>query len=168
MIQAIINFFMTILGSLRAPEVRGRTSRIKDLDIIKEHEGLRLDAYMPTKRDVPTIGYGHTHTARMGQVITKARAEELLRMDVKWVEGVLNSLVEVPLNQNQYDALGSLVYNIGGTAFANSTLLRVLNGGDYSGAADQLLRWDKQKGRTLRGLTIRRQKERALFLKNEG
>lgn len=165
MIQAIINFVMTILGSLRAPKVRGRTARIKDLNMIKAHEGLRLEAYMPTKRDVPTIGYGHTHTARMGQVITEAQAEHLLRQDVQWVEGVLNSLVEVPLNQNQYDALGSFVYNIGGTAFANSTLLRVLNGGDYSGAADQLLRWDKQKGRTLRGLTRRRREERALFLK---
>jgi lysozyme len=162
MIQAIIDFITKILGSLWAPK---KPVRIKDLEMIKAHEGLRLGAYMPTKNDVWTIGYGHTHTAKAGQRITEEYAEFLLRQDILWVEAVLNSLVEVPLSQNQYDALGSFIYNVGGTAFANSTLLRVLNGGDYSSAADQLLRWDKQKGKVLQGLSVRRAKERALFLR---
>lgn len=135
-----------------------------DVELIKESEGLRLRAYLPTPNDVWTIGYGHTKTARPGMKITQRGAEELLKQDLAWVEAALARYVKVPLTQNQYDALASFVYNLGATNFKNSTLLKKLNAGDYQGAADQLPRWNKQKGKVLRGLTTRRAKERTLFL----
>lgn len=143
--------------------------RIKNVDAIKEHEALRLTAYLPTKDDVWTIGYGHTKTARQGMVITEAQAEQLLRDDLEWVEAAIDKLVKVPLTQNQHDAVGSLIFNIGGGAFSKSTVLRRLNAGDYRGAADAFLMWNKQRDKqtgkmnVLRGLTKRRQQERDLF-----
>jgi GH24 family phage-related lysozyme (muramidase) len=139
--------------------------KVHNIDIIKKHEGLRLEAYMPTPNDVWTIGYGHTHTTKQGMKITAGQAESLLRKDTLWVEKAVNKLVVVPLTQNQFDALSSLVFNIGEGAFSTSTLLRLLNSGDYEGAANQFSRWNKQKGRVLNGLTRRRQEERQLFLK---
>lgn len=143
--------------------------RIKNVDAIKEHEALRLTAYLPTKDDVWTIGYGHTKTARQGMVITEAQAEQLLRGDLAWVEDVIDRLVKVPLTQNQHDAVGSLIFNIGEGNFSKSTVLRKLNTGDYRGAADAFLMWNKQRDKqtgkmnVLRGLTKRRQQERDLF-----
>lgn len=162
MLRFFLNLLQTILQALSKPS---KPTKISDLSLIKESEGLRLKAYLPTPNDVWTIGYGHTKNVKAGQVITEAEADKLLRDDVSWVEDVLNTSVLVPLNQNQYDALGSFVFNLGGTNFRNSTLLKKLNTGDYEGAADELLRWNKQKGVVLKGLTIRRQKERELFLK---
>lgn len=138
--------------------------KIKNIDIIKKHEGLRLEAYLPTPNDVWTIGYGHTHTTKQGMKITEAQAEALLRKDIAWVEEAVNKFVVVPLTQNQFDALASFVFNVGEGAFSKSTLLRLLNSGDYEGAANQFLRWNKQKGRILKGLTKRREEERKLFL----
>jgi len=138
--------------------------KLKNISMIKEHEGLRLNAYLPTPNDVPTIGYGHTKGVKLGMTITKAQAEQFLKEDLIWVDNAIARLVKVSLNQNQYDALGSLIYNIGEGAFQTSTLLRKLNSGDYQGAADQFLRWNKQKGKVLNGLTTRREKERVLFL----
>lgn len=139
--------------------------KVHNIDIIKKHEGLRLEAYLPTPNDVWTIGYGHTHTTKQGMKITAGQAESLLRKDILWVEKAVNKLVVVPLTQNQFDALSSIVFNIGEGAFSTSTLLRLLNSGDYEGAANQFPRWNKQKGRVLNGLTKRRQEERQLFLK---
>ena len=98
-------------------------------------------------------------------MITEEQAEALLRKDIAWVEDAINTKVVVHLNQNQYDALASLIYNIGAGAFSKSTLLKMLNAGDYKGAAEQFLRWNRQKGKVLNGLTRRRQEERELFLK---
>lgn len=143
--------------------------RIKNVDAIKEHEALRLTAYLPTKDDVWTIGWGHTKTAKQGMVITEAQAEQLLRDDLAWVEGAIDNLVKVTLTQNQRDALGSLIFNIGATNFSKSTVLRKLNAKDYLGAADAFLMWNKQKDKqtgqmvVLSGLTKRRQQERNLF-----
>jgi lysozyme len=148
---------------------RGRIVRIKNIDAIKEHEALRLTAYLPTKDDVWTIGWGHTRTARQGMVITVAQAEALLRDDLAWVEDTIDALVKVPITQNQRDALGSLIFNIGRPNFSRSTVLRKLNAGDYRGAADAFLMWNKQRDRktgqmnVLRGLTKRREQERAMF-----
>ena len=147
------------------PGLSGTPTGIRDVELIKESEGLRLKAYLPTPNDVYTIGYGHTKTAKKGMVITLAGAEALLLHDLAWVEAALKKYVKVPLTQNQYDALASFVYNLGETNFKNSTLLKMLNKGDYQGAADQLPRWNKQKGKVLKGLTIRRQKEQTLFKK---
>ena len=95
--------------------------------------------------------------------ITEGGAEALLRHDLEWVESTINKNVKVPLNQNQYDALASFIYNVGAGAFRKSTLLRLLNQGDYTGAAGQFQRWNKAGGKVLRGLTRRRQAEAEKF-----
>ena len=171
MIQALLQALKSILAGLLAKKqggasqgLSGTPTGIKNVELIKESEGLRLKAYLPTPNDVYTIGYGHTKTAEKGMVITLAGAEALLLHDLQWVETAIDMYVQVPLNQNQYDALTSFIYNIGGTAFRKSTLLKKLNKKDYNGAANELLRWDKQKGKVLRGLTKRRQLEKDLFL----
>jgi len=130
---------------------------------IIQREGERLHAYKDTV-GVLTIGVGHTSAAGSphvfpGMTITKAESRRILIADLAAVEKDVNDLVMVPLNQHQFDALVSFVFNIGRTAFAKSTLLRKLNAKDYRGAADQFLMWVKQKE-----LTGRRKQERAQFL----
>lgn len=147
---------------------KGQPVRVKNIGHIKQWEGLRLKAYMPTPHDRWTIGYGHTRTAKYGMVITEAKAEKLLRDDLAWVRKTISDLVDVPLTQNQYDALAGLIFNIGRTNFANSSVLRRLNASDIQGAADAFLMWDKQRqnGRlvVLKGLVRRRRQEREMFL----
>lgn len=134
----------------------------KGLDMIKSFEGLRLSAYKDVV-GVVTIGYGTTSGVKMGDTLTKERAEELLREDVKRFEDQVLRLVKVPLTQGQFDALTSFVYNLGPGNLSNSTLLRLLNAGDYKGAAAQFDRWNKAGGKVLAGLARRRAAERALF-----
>jgi lysozyme len=138
----------------------------RGIALIQRFEGLRLTAYLDSV-DKPTIGYGSTKGVRMGDEITQAQAVELLAADVERHADGVRRLVDVPLTQNQFDALVSLVFNIGVGAFRRSTLLRKLNAGDHRGAADELLRWTKAGGRELRGLVRRREAERALFLEPE-
>ncbi|HDV7154058.1 TPA: lysozyme, partial [Yersinia enterocolitica] len=119
-------------------------------------------------RGIPTVGVGHTGVVdgkpvAVGMVITKNKSSELLRSDLAWVEKSIATNVKVPLTQNQYDALCSLIFNIGPTAFSNSTVLKRLNAGDYKGAADAFLMW-KKAGNDPEILLPRRQRERALFL----
>lgn len=137
------------------------------LAIIKRFEGLRLHSYL-CPSDVPTIGYGSTrykgNPIVLGMVWTKEQAEGALLDDVKFFESAVNKSVKVDLEQKMFDALVSLVYNIGAKAFKDSTLLELLNSGNYSGAADQFLRWNKSNGKVVRGLTLRREDERELFL----
>jgi lysozyme len=136
---------------------------------IKEHEGYRSKAYLPTPHDVPTIGWGHTKGVKMGQVVTVETAQKYFDADVAEALAGVEALVRVPLNINQKGALVSFVFNLGIGNFKSSTLLKKLNAGDYTGAADQLLRWNKQKQNgelvELEGLTKRRASERELFLK---
>lgn len=132
------------------------------LDLIKEFEGLYLKAYR-CPAGVPTIGYGHTAGVVMGQTITKQQADDYLRRDVRQFERAVARLVSVPLTQGQFDALVSFAFNLGEGALAQSTLLRLLNAGDYAGAAAQFDRWNKAGGRVLPGLVRRRAAERALF-----
>jgi lysozyme len=133
------------------------------LRLVAGFEGLRTHAY-PDAASPPvwTIGYGHT-PARRGQVVSKARALQLLRKDLATAERAVNQLVKVPINQHRFDALVSLVFNIGTGAFKDSTLLRLLNKGDYQGASAQFGRWNKAGAGPLPGLTDRRTIERKLF-----
>lgn len=146
-----------------APQAQPTTISDRGLEIIKDHEKLRLKAYLPTKNDVPTIGWGHTSGVKMGMVITKEQAEQFLKEDVAWVERALNRYVKVPLNQNQYDALASWTFNLGARNLLKSTMLKRLNEGNYEEAAKEMLRWDKQKGQVLGGLVRRRREEYELF-----
>ncbi len=132
------------------------------IELIKRFEGLRLDSY-DDGVGVWTIGYGHTSGVQPGQSITQEQADQFLRDDLEWVETCIERHVKTPLSQPQYDALCSLIYNIGAGAFSLSTLLKKLNAGDMAGASEQFARWNRGGGRVLDGLTRRRAAERALF-----
>ncbi len=137
------------------------------LNLIKGYEELRLKAYYATAdekaKGINTIGWGHTSGVKEGDECTVAQAEAFLRGDLEDAEGGVYSLVRVPLTQNQYDALVSLVFNIGRGNFASSTLLKKLNMNDYVGASLEFPRWNKQAGQVLKGLTKRRAEEQSLF-----
>ena len=126
---------------------------------IAVHEGYREAAYRPVPGDVPTIGFGTTAGVQMGDRIEPVQALVRKLADVQQFEGALKRCVRVPLHQHEYDAFLSLAYNIGSGAFCGSTLVRLLNQGDYREACDQILRWDRFQGQPLRGLTLRRQAE---------
>lgn len=123
------------------------------------HEGYRDTAYIPVPGDVPTIGFGTTDGVKLGDKITPIKALERKLSDVQKFEGAIRECVGAPLYQHEYDAYTSLAYNIGPTAFCNSTLVRLLNQERYEEACRQILRWDKFKGQPLPGLTKRRQSE---------
>jgi lysozyme len=130
---------------------------------IQAGEGLRLTRYKDGTGY--SIGYGHqiTPTDNIGQTITQAQAQSLFNRDIAGVESTLNSSVRVPLNQNEIDALGDFVFNIGAPRFKSSTLLRLLNAGNYMGAAGELARWHYSSGSSSPGLVQRRAQEAALF-----
>lgn len=121
-------------------------------------------AIVPVKGDRPTIGFGTTEGVKLGDTTTPPKALERKLRDVQKFEGAVKQCVTVPLTQNEYDAYLQLAYNIGPTAFCNSTLVKKLNAQDYSGACAEILRWDRFKGQPLRGLTLRRQREHALCI----
>jgi GH24 family phage-related lysozyme (muramidase) len=131
--------------------------------LLKSFEGLRLESYLDAV-GIWTIGYGTTANVVQGMRISQAQAEAFLMRDLATFEQTIASTVKVPLNSDQLSALVSFTYNVGSTAFAESTLLQLLNKNDYIGAADQMLRWNKGDNLELPGLTRRRQAERSLFL----
>jgi lysozyme len=122
-------------------------------------EGYRDHAYIPVAGDVPTIGFGTTENVKMGDKVTVTQALNRAMIDVQKFEGAIKSCVKVPLHQYEYDAYTSLAYNIGSGAFCRSTLVKLLNQEKYPEACKQILRWDFFKGKPLRGLTVRREKE---------
>ncbi len=143
----------------------------KGLDLIKEFEGLRLKAYSDPV-NIPTIGYGtirypNKQKVKLGDEITLQQAEVYLFDECSKFAQKVEALVTVALNQNQFDALVSFCYNLGEGALAESTLLKLLNKANYSGAANEFPRWNKATvGSTLKvlpGLVIRRDKEKELF-----
>lgn len=123
------------------------------------HEGYRENAYIPVAGDVPTIGYGTTKGVQLGDKTDPLSALSVAHRDIKGFEGAIKSCVKVPLHQWEYDAYTSLAYNIGSNAFCSSTLVRLLNEGQYEQACRQILRWDKFQGKPLVGLTKRRNEE---------
>ena len=139
-----------------------------DTSVIKEAEGLRLDAYQDGA-GIWTIGYGHTGPeVTRGLTISLDYAEALLEQDLAWVENAIERTVNVPLNGNQYSAVASLIYNIGAGGWSASTVLRRINAGNFTGAADAFTMWNKitVSGKKVisNGLTNRRERERGLFL----
>ena len=147
-----------------------RTSN-RGIELIKAHEGLRLDAYPdPAKGwEVPTIGYGHTTAAgppvvKRGMRITAQEADAILRGDVVKVENYVTILTHVPLTQNQFDALVSFTFNLGPGNLERSTLRKKLNAGDYKGAADEFHSWKYGGGKVMPGLVKRRAAEARLFM----
>lgn len=133
------------------------------LDLITAFEGLRLSMYK-CSAGVDTIGYGSTGKhVKPGLTITEDEAEALLRKDVGRFEDAVGKLVRVKLDQDEFDALVAFSYNIGAGAFAESTLLKKLNAGDFGGAYKEFARWNKAGGKVLKGLVRRRAAEAALF-----
>ena len=139
------------------------------IDLICNFEGLELKAY-DDGVGVWTIGFGTTKypngiRVKKGDTCTLDQAKAYMQNDLKAFEQTVNNTVKVPLNQNQFDALVSLAYNIGSTAFKNSTLVKRLNEGNYKAAANQFDVWVNAGGKRMQGLVNRRAAEKALFLK---
>ncbi|HTH53547.1 MAG TPA: lysozyme [Edaphobacter sp.] len=133
------------------------------LELTKQFEGCELTAYQD-QVGVWTIGYGHTGTdVKKGLTITEEQASTLLAADVSWAVTCVNKSVKVAVNQNQFDAMVDFVFNLGCASFGQSTLLRLLNAGNFSDAAKEFLRWNRAGGKVVAGLTRRRQAEMALF-----
>lgn len=138
----------------------------KGRNFIKGFEDLRLVAYPdPGTGGKPwTIGWGHTKGVKQGDRITQEQAEKFLLDDLAVFELTVNSAIKRPMTQNQFDAMVSLAFNIGGPAFAQSTLASKFNAGDVQGTADQFPRWKFSDGKVMPGLVKRRAAEREMFL----
>ena len=111
-----------------------------------------------------TIGFGTTAGVKPNQSTTPVAALQRKIDDIQKFEGALKECVTVPLHQHEYDAFISLAYNIGPTAFCNSTLVRKLNAGDYEGSCKEILRWNRAGGQVVKGLDNRRKAEYKLCL----
>ena len=141
----------------------------KGIEMICRFEGLQLSAY-DDGVGVWSIGFGTIvypsgTRVRKGDICTLEQAKFYMSHDLKKFEHAVDLAVKVSIDQNQFDALVSLTYNIGAGAFRNSTLLKKLNVGDYHGASAQFDVWNKASGRVLQGLVNRRSVERTLFNK---
>jgi|TARA_R100001440_G_scaffold42429_1_gene62157 lysozyme len=136
------------------------------LSLIKKFEGCELEAYL-CPAGVWTIGYGHTKDVKEGDKINRDEADYLLQEEMIEYESYINDFVEVPLEQNQFDALCSWVYNLGPTNLKNSTMLRVLNEEKYADVPQEIKRWNKAGGEVLDGLIKRREAEAKMFAGEE-
>lgn len=148
---------------------------IKGEQLIKSYEQLRLRAYAATaderKRGIWTIGWGHTKGVKEGDVCTQEQAQEWFDEDTAEAVKCVNDHVKITLSQNEFDALVSFCFNVGAgrveprkDGFITSTLLKLLNSHAIEAAANEFLKWNKQSGVVLSGLTKRRLEEKALFL----
>lgn len=142
------------------------------VNLIAEFEG-----FFPKPYNDPvghaTIGYGHLihygnvtiEDNKKWGTITEQEGKELLDKDLNSFEDAVDSLISVPLNQNQFDALVSFSYNVGTGALSSSTLRKKLNAKDYNGAANEFDKWVYASGQKFEGLVRRRAAEKKLFLK---
>jgi lysozyme len=166
-----IVILLWLLGAFAAIHFTDRYTQIEEnimaiakstLDFITKEEGARNKAYKDSK-GLWTIGVGHLIKADEQNLITATltdeQVEELLRSDLRWCSEAVETSIRVPLEQHQFDALYSLCFNIGGTNFAKSTVVKKINENDLKGAADAILMWNKPEV-----LVNRRKRERALFL----
>lgn len=175
--QTAVAYYTAIVGKLTlsvASISDTRSINQAGIDLVKEFEGLhdilpdgRIKAYFDPV-NVVTIGWGHTEEVSFGDIISVAEAEAFLKQDLEEAGKDVSKYVQVSLTDNQFAALTSFVFNVGSTAFAESTMRGLLNEEKYQGAADQFTRWvhgtvgDKKV--VLQGLVRRREAEQALFL----
>ena len=148
----------------------------RGIDLIKRYEGFISKAYLCPANKI-TIGWGHcSKDLKLGQTITEKEAENLLKKDLRKFESKLNYSLQhdnVTLNQNQFDACISFIFNLGFSAFIFSTLYKKLKKGDYAGASEEFMKWvyitktDPETGERfkikLKGLETRRKSEQELF-----
>ena len=132
------------------------------IDLIKHFEGCELESYR-CSANVLTIGYGTTKNVVEGMKISQHQAEELLAKDLEEFEEYVEDLIDVKLEQHQFDALVAWTYNLGPTNLKTSTLRKVLNKGAYDDVPEQMKRWNKAGGQVLKGLVRRRNAEALLF-----
>ena len=130
--------------------------------LTQSFEGCKLMAY-PDSKGIPTIGFGHTRNVHLGDSCTQEQADAWLDSDVQGAVYTVNHYVAINLSQPEFDALVDLVFNIGTSAFANSTMLRLLNCGDLIGASLEFEKWDHAGGVVVAGLLRRRVAERLEF-----
>jgi lysozyme len=149
-----------------------RKTNQNGIDLIKQWEGLYLTAYhgAADRPGLLTIGYGHTDAAgppmvKAGMTITAQEAENILRNDLSGCEAAVERIVTVALNDNQFAALVSFVFNVGEANFKSSTLLRKLNAEDYASVPAELMKWTKANGKRVQGLANRRAAEGGLWVK---
>ena len=146
------------------PKKRNKIMKIseKGLDLIKFYEGCEYNAYR-CAAGVLTIGYGHTKGVKEGDLITQQEADALLLHEMDEYEGYINNMVTVDLEQNQFDALVSWVFNLGSSNLSSSTLLKKINNKEFDAVPEQIKRWNKAGGKVLDGLIKRRNSEALLF-----
>lgn len=134
---------------------------------LKKREGVRNDVYRDSAGFL-TVGVGHLvkpgESYKLGQRISDDEVNRLLREDVEEFETLVNTVVKIPLSQNQFDALVSLSFNIGPGGFKKSSVLRFLNLGQFEAAANAFLLWNKAGGKVSKGLVNRRAEEKQSFL----
>lgn len=141
------------------------------LNLIKEYEGFKDYAYIDTD-GTPVIGYGLSRIGgipvQIGDRISTTQADAALNSHLREIHRELDKVIKVKLSDRQFSALASISYNVGVDSIKTSTLVKKINAQDYTGAADEFLRWDKANLQgtlvQLPGLTRRRTAERQLFL----
>ena len=132
------------------------------LSLIKKFEGCELEAYK-CAAGVWTIGYGSTKGVKEGDTLTEEETDNLLLHEMDEYEGYVLEAVEMPLSQHQFDAIVSWTFNLGPSNLKASTMLKVLNKGNYEDVPAQIKRWNKAGGKVLEGLIRRREAEALLF-----
>lgn len=167
-----IDEFLDRLNIPRVPGQSGLQPSPRIVAFVQNYEKMakmrpdgRVEAYMPTPKDRPTIGFGTTGPdVKMGTVWTVEQAKARFASHfAEFADSVRKDLGNAPTTQDQFDAMVSLAYNIGKQAFRDSTLLKLHKAGDFAGAAAQFGRWNKQAGVVLNGLTRRRGDEAAIY-----
>lgn len=132
------------------------------IDFIKKHETLKLEPYQDEGRWA--VGWGHDlKPGEPVKAVTETQAAAYLIQDMSMASAVVNRAVRAPLTQNQFDALIDFVFNVGGSHFVGSSLLKKLNVGDYVGAAEEFKRWNMAGGKVSQALVKRREEEASLF-----
>lgn len=132
------------------------------LELIRNFEGCETSAYQDSV-GVWTIGFGHTKDVEEGQTCSMEDAETMLADEMDEYEGYINDMVRVDLQQHEFDSLVAWVYNLGPTNLGESTMLKVLNGGQFDRVPDEMNRWNRAGGEVLEGLVRRRQAESLMF-----
>ena len=130
--------------------------------LIKKFEGCELEAYQ-CSANVWTIGYGHTAGVQEGDACTQEDAARMLAEDLEEFEGYVKEAVDVPLEQNEFDALVAWTYNLGPGSLRSSTMLKKLNDSKFEEVPSEMRRWNKSGGEVLDGLVRRREAEALLF-----
>ncbi len=145
----------------------------KGIELIKKFEGFSSIPYLCPANKL-TVGYGHVikhidaflfgDIRNLTEGVTKEQAEVILKSDLIFAENAVNKLIISALTENQFSALVSFVFNLGAGRLQSSTLRMKLNREDYEGATNEFLKWTRGGGRVLKGLVLRRNAEKELFL----